>query len=552
MARTGKYQNENAAAAKLWRVGVYIRLSREDGDRAESESIQNQRAFLQEFLSRQADCQRVDEYVDDGYSGTDFKRPGFSRMLADLYAGRIDCVAVKDLSRFGRNYIEAGKYIETVFPTLGVRFISVADAVDSFTDPQSTDSILMPFKNLINDEYCRDISKKVRATLDVKRQKGQFIGSFAPFGYQKDPLDHNHLVVDEEAAQTVREIYRLFLSGCSIIGIARTLNERGLFNPTAYKRRCGMAYAHPADGAGPSLWADRTVRRILTNEAYLGCVVQGKNRTVSYKVHLAREVPVENWVRVPGMHEPIITEETFRRVQALLTRDTRTPKDERRVHLLSGYVRCADCQRAMNRRVNRHSYGDYAYYVCSTYKKQHTGCTRHGVRADKVEAAVLATIRAHVRLAVDFEALAEAASGDSLLQKRREAVQNRLKQLGRELERQRLLREDLYPDWKSGMLDREEYLSLKARFESAMAAIAREMEQAEAERTALEQPEAAQNAFVQNFSKYEGASVLTREMVTELIENVYIHEHDEITIVLRYRDAFEEAKLALQGQNPGA
>ena len=213
MARISKYATANVASAQkesFWRAGLYIRLSREDGDKPESESVASQKALLEGFLAQREDLRLYDYYIDDGWSGTDFDRPSFQRMLADVTGKKINCVVVKDLSRFGRNYVEAGKYLETVFPLFGVRFIALNDQIDNVTNPQSMNTVIVPFKNIMNDEYCRDISMKVRSALDIRRKQGKFIGAFAGYGYQKAENNHNQLVVDEPSAQIVREIFRKF------------------------------------------------------------------------------------------------------------------------------------------------------------------------------------------------------------------------------------------------------------------------------------------------------------------------------------------------------
>ena len=219
MARKSKYEHSSAKlSTALWKPALYIRLSREDGDREESNSIASQRELLTEFVDTQTDMTAPRLYTDDGCTGTDFDRPDFQRMLNDLRAGIINCVIVKDLSRFGRNYVGVGEYLEHVFPLLNVRFISVSDNVDSFVDPRSINSLIVPFKNILNDEYARDISNKVRASLDLKRRQGKFIGSFASYGYRKDPNDHSRLLIDEAAAAVVRDIFDWFLAGMSVLG----------------------------------------------------------------------------------------------------------------------------------------------------------------------------------------------------------------------------------------------------------------------------------------------------------------------------------------------
>ena len=406
MARTSKYQAQNTAipaAQKEWRAGLYIRLSREDGDKIESDSVSSQRAMLEKFVADNEFLNLTDYYVDDGWSGTDFERPAFKKMMSDLTAKKINCVIVKDLSRFGRNYIEAGKYLETVFPLLKVRFIAVNDMIDSVSNPQSMNTVIVPFKNILNDEYCRDISMKVRSALDIRRRQGKFIGSFAAYGYKKCETDHNKLVIDEEAAQVVRQIFSLFLSGNSIIGIARILNGRGVLNPSEYKRGKGLNCAK-----GSGFWVDSTVRRILTNELYIGNLVQKKNQTVSYKVHLSKSVQTSERITVERTHEAIISKEDFEKVRNLLSRDTRVSPKSGRLSLFAGFVKCADCRRAMVRRTVIQPYKTYEYYICSTYRKMNSkACTKHAIRADALEEVVLTVLNKYVSVAVDYDRLSE-------------------------------------------------------------------------------------------------------------------------------------------------
>ena len=276
------------------------------------------------------------------YLTSAFERPAFKRLIEDVKKKKINCIIVKDLSRLGRNYIETGRYLEKIFPFLGVRFIAVTDHYDSAAESDDADQIIVPFKNLINDAYCRDISIKIRSQLDVKRKNGQFIGSFAGYGYQKDPENKNHLIIDEYAAEIVRFIFNLKMGGYSSQRIATKLNEMGVLPPLEYKRSRGMKYNSGfRSGANPK-WAVTTVNRILTNELYTGTMVQGKNRKINYKVKECRPVAEENWIRVEKTHEAIIAEEIFQYVQSLLELDTRTAPDEDSVYLFSGFLRCGD------------------------------------------------------------------------------------------------------------------------------------------------------------------------------------------------------------------
>ncbi len=385
MARKSKNQSIETSQNALWNAGLYFRLSREDCDKVESESISSQKSIVQDFVSACSDLTIGDYYIDDGWNGMDFDRLAFGRMLDNIRAKKINCVIVKDLSRFGRNYVETGKYLEVVFPMFKIRFIAVNDRIDSLDDLASMNNALVPFKNILIDKYCRDISTKVRTALDIRRKQGQYIGSFALYGYQKDANDHHKLLIDEEAAEVVRLIYQKFLDGDSILGISRQLNEAGIPCPAAYKREKGLKYRHPT-AASESLWGDSSVRRILTNEMYIGNMVQKRNEMISYKVHVAQSVPKRQWIVVEGTHEGIVSKESFARAQEILSRDTRISSHTGKLTLFAGLLRCPDCGRAMQRRTVVQPYKTYQYYACGTYRKMHSGgCTKHMIRADVLE-----------------------------------------------------------------------------------------------------------------------------------------------------------------------
>lgn len=550
MARKSKYAAPAAPAERTFSVGLYIRLSREDGDKAESESVSAQRALLEGFVSERPSFEIYDRYVDDGWSGTDFNRPGFLRMLEDIRAKRVNCVIVKDLSRFGRNYVEAGKYLEIVFPLFGIRFISVNDRIDSLEDPSSMNTVLVPFRNIMNDEYCRDISAKVRSSLDIRRRQGMFIGSFAAYGYRKDPNDRHKLLIDGEAAETVRLIYEKFLAGYGVLAIARLLNGLGVPNPSAYKRSKGLLYRHPQT-AQDGLWTDSSVRRILTDELYIGNLVQKKREVISYKVHATKAVEKSGRIAIEGTHEPIVPREDFFRVQSLLQRDTRTSPKSDRLSVFAGFLKCADCGRAMQKRTVTQPYKTYEYYACATYRKMHAGaCTKHMIRADLLEEAVLVFLNKYIALAVDFDRLLsklDETKGKAARSARLEADISRRK--GEIAEAERMLIE-LYPDFKNGLLSREQYLALKEKYEAqigrAKAAIAEaERARAEAEKTG------GANAFVASFKKHRGLEKLTREVLAELVEDIRIHEGGAVEIRMKCRDEF---LLAMEyiGQNTAA
>ena len=543
MPRRSSYRELKEQKQVEWNAALYIRLSREDGDKEESNSVGNQRILLNSFLDEDSGVKVFDEYVDDGYSGTNFNRPAFQRMMQDIKDKNVNCVVVKDLSRFGRNYIEVGEYIEKIFPFLDVRFISIGDMIDSFKNPQTANNLIVPFKNIINDEYCRDISNKVRASLDMKRKQGKFIGSFATYGYMKDPEDHNHLVIDEYAAEVVRDIFGWYLSGLSIIGISKKLNGMGIVNPTMYKKNKGYKYRHPSISINDGLWCDGTVRNILKNQIYTGCMVQGRNKIKSYKIQKTISVPEEQWIVVPNTHEPIISDKDFENAQILLDRNARVPSKKNRVYVLSGYMRCADCKKAMNHKNISQPYADYCYYVCSTFKKMSRGhCTKHTVRSDKVEKAVLEVLRKQIDLAVDMNDVIDRINKAGEAQKGSKRLDAQLDIKKEELSKIEEMKLGLYPDWKNGDITREEYLNLKKGFDEQIEAIKKEIGCINEEREKCSNGVDNTNEFISSFIKFRNLEKLTREAIVELVEEIDVHEGGKITVYLRFSDAFQQAK----------
>lgn len=536
-------KKERSVKPKVWQAALYVRLSREDGDKEESDSIVNQKSLLTHFADMEEDISVYDTYVDDGYSGTNFERPDFMRMMQDIKERRVNCVIVKDLSRFGRNYIDVGNYMEKVFPLMDIRFVSVTDSIDNVKNPQTMNNIIVPFKNLINDEYCRDISNKVRSSLDMKRKQGKHIGSFACYGYLKDPEDHNHLIIDPVTAPIVKEIYQWFLSGMSMLGITKKLNEMGIPSPSAYKKQQGLNYKNRHEKILDGKWIDSAVRRVLTNAMYTGSMVQGVQKTKSYKVQVSQRQPRENWIVVEDTHEPIVSREEFGLVQELVERNKRTAPMKQEVYLFSGFVRCGDCGRAMARKQNSHSYGEYTYYVCSTYtKRDKHACTRHSIRADRLEKLVLQSIQMQVALAVDMD-MAIAEIQEKMNRNTDKDVLLNALQIQRKKEQEITdMVLELYPDMKSGLISREEFVSLKSKFDSQKKEIQEKINSLEQKLKNLEQGQQDKNEFLESFMKYRNIKSLTREIIVELIDMIYVFEDGKIKLVFKYQDPFREAE----------
>ena len=540
MSRTSKYSvSAPAALTSVFNAGLYIRLSREDGDKIESESVASQKALLERFVSENDEIGLKEYYIDDGYSGTDFDRPAFQRMMSDAAGKKINCVIVKDLSRFGRNYVESGRYLEHVFPAFKLRFIAVNDGIDSYKNPSTMKNVIVPFKNIINDEYCRDISMKVRSALDIRRRLVIFIGFFAVLVNKTHKNDRNRLVIDDEAAATVRYIFSKFLSGYSIIGVARDLNARGVLSPAGYKASKGLNFRSESGG-----WTDCTVRRILTNEVYIGNLVQKKNEVISYKIHTAKAVDKQNRIIVKGTHEAIISKQDFDRVQSLLSRDTRTSPNEKegKLSVFAGFLKCADCGRAMQKRTVRQPYKTYEYYICSTYRKMHSSmCTKHAIRAEVLEEAVLTTLNKYIAIAVDFDRLIEKINRAQKGGVKSKRLSAELAANEREKERSEKILLELYPDFKNGLLSRGQYLALKEKYENAVARSEKEIKRIKAEMQAFLDGVDGGNEFIATFKKYNGLKELSRDILTELVENIYILEGGAVEIHLKCKDAYLSA-----------
>lgn len=527
---------------KIWQAALYVRLSREDGDKEESDSVVNQKDLLQQFISLEPDIMVYDIYMDDGWSGTDFERPDFIRMMNDIKEKKVNCVIVKDLSRFGRNYIDVGQYIEKIFPLMDIRFVSITDNLDSFKNPQTMNNIMVPFKNLINDEYCRDISNKVRSSLDMKRKQGKHIGSFACYGYKKDPEDHNHLVIDEEAAEIVRDIFKWYISGMSILSIAQKLNEMGIPNPSNYKKQNGLRYKNRYEKMSKGKWPDSSVRRILGNEMYIGNLVQGVLKIKSYKVQVAQRQAKDDWIIVENTHEPIISREDFETVQELLQRNTRKAPAQKEVYLFSGFVKCGDCGRSMSRKHHHHDYGEYTYYVCTTHTKlDKTACSKHTTRADKLEAIVLASIQSQIALAVDMEKAINTINSSAKANKEAVRLRKMLEQAKKDVEQAEMMMLDLYPDWKAGVISKDEYIKLKERFEGQKFGALQKVQELQAKIEDAENGQDSTNQFLENFVKHRNIDKLTREVIVALIDMIYIYEGNKIKIVFKYQYPFKAA-----------
>jgi len=521
------------------KTGSYLRLSREDGDKLESDSIKNQRELIKEYAAQHESIHLIEEYVDDGFSGTTYERPDFQRLITDIKAGKINCIIVKDLSRMGRNYIETGRYLEKIFPLMGVRVISILDNYDSFNSDSEYDKIIIPFKNLINDSYCRDISAKIRSQFDVKRKNGKFIGSFASYGYKKDPEDNNHLVIDPYAADIVRMIFRMKLAGSNQQRIAEKLNSMGILPPAEYKRSQGYNYdCGYRTGKNPK-WEITSINRILVNEIYTGTMVQGLNRKINYKVKRSQAVPKDEWIRVENTHEPIIEKELFDTVQRLLQLETRTAPDKGEIYLFSGLVVCGDCGQNMVRRKVKKNGKDYAYLHCRTHKKGE-GCSPHQISAEKLELIVLSAIQVQIELLVRAESILKTIDYIPEEQTFVKTVTCQIEELDKEIERYQALEAQAYSDKKDAVITDDEYHMITKRFSYKLNDLTEKKNQLQDTKIQLLKNKIHLKPWIQDFKKYRNIEKLDRSLVVELIDRIIVYDKTNIFIQFRHRDEIQE------------
>lgn len=528
---------------QTYQAAVYVRLSKEDanlayGKKTESNSISNQKQLIFDFLKSKPEIHIVSIRVDDGYTGTNYDRPAFQLMLEDIKAGLINCVVVKDLSRFGREYIDAGKYIDRLFPYYGVRLIAINDGVDTITRDQA-DEFGITVRNLFNDNYCRDISIKTRTNLEVKRKNGEFVGAFAPYGYKRSQEERNRLVVDEYPASVVQDIFKWKLAGMNPDGIAQKLNASGILSPMEYKNSIGLNYKSGFRVREKALWTSVAVRRILTNKIYTGTLIQGVRTTPNYKVKSVKVKDAEDWCVVKENHEALVSEKNFALVQRLLLLDTRTSPQEDRVFPLAGLLECGDCKSPMVKKITHVKGHQYFYYICSGNKNQHI-CSSHRIKANELEMVVLTILQKHIQTIVEMEHCLMVLNGLPFRQVNLKKAKERLLKIEEELNRFRRLKISLYEDMKDGIVSEEDYQDIHHQYEQRIQAAEQSKMQVHQEMDKLVNNATEQQLWMQDFIKHKNLTVLTRNAAVELIDRVYIYEGGKIEVQFLHAQDYQE------------
>ena len=537
----------------VYKAAMYLRLSKEDGDlsfssdKAESDSISSQRTIIERFVAQQPNIKLVSEYCDDGYTGTNFERPKFQKMMEAVRAGEIDCIIVKDLSRFGRDYIDAGRYIEKIFPQLGVRFIAVNDHYDSL-NYSSGDSLIVPVKNFLNDSYSRDISIKVRSNFESRRRNGEFVSNYTPYGYLRAPGDKTKLVIDKASGEVVRDIFRWKVEGMSPVTIAEKLNTCGVPSPAEYKRSIGVKYKTAFQSQSRSMWSPKSVMRILTNEVYTGVLIQGRRTTPNYKVKKVIFKDESDWSRTENAHEPIIPAREFQLVQRLMQEDGRRAPGSDRVYPLSGRVYCGTCGSLAKRYSVTYNGKKYAYYTCPTTQKG-SGCERRRISESALEDTALTILRSEIKLILDMEQALKQI--EELAWEHRETVRldRAIEAKTAEAEKCRTMKVSTYEDLRDGLITQDEFLQMKGEYSRRIEAIERDIGTLKTERAVIQEGLVNRNGWLALFHKYRNLPSLSRAAVVNLIDRIDLYPGKEIKVVLRYQDQLANMKEFLREQN---
>lgn len=540
---------------KVFSTAIYVRLSVENsGKDDDGDSIENQTGICREYVDARPYLNLYGIYSDNGEKGWKFDRPEFTRMMDDVKAGKVDCIVVKDLSRFGRDYIETGNYLEKIFPFLGVRFISITDSYDSFSCDDAESALMVPLKNMVNDVYAKDISRKIITSFRQRQEKGDFLPGNTPYGYIKSETRQFRYEVDEKVAPYIRMLFEWKAEGVSHAEMARRLNEMGAVTPSMRKVELGIWHA---EKYRHTVWGGRTLTDILTNPVYTGALVYGRMPKSLYEGIRVHRAPKEEWRILEGMHEPIVSRELFDRVQEIFDEHRKTiaekySKNEKNREGIDnrfrGRIVCGDCGKNMRflRVQAKYRKGMYGIYTCGGYiDSRRARCSRHYIRASEVEDAVYAVIREQLAQAADMGETMARMKGGSGEKNRLDAFRARISRLMQEISKTNARRQGLYEDYVSGMLDEGEYQYARKEYEDRAGRLNRELDEARKEKEQFQAVFSRDNRWLRKIRMADGAAELTDEIIGELVDEVRIFEDRRVEIVFKYTEDRKKLETVL-------
>ena len=510
-----------------YHVALYIRLSKEDENEGPSESVTNQKSLLNEFV-QQHRLSVYDTYIDDGWSGTNFDRPDFQRMLGDIEDRKVNMVITKDLSRLGRDYIMTGHYMERYFPEKQVRYISLLDGID--TGVESTANDITPFRAIMNDMYAKDISRKIKSVKRDKQRKGQFIGGKPVYGYKMHPTEKNKIVIDKEAAPTVRRIFGMALEGMSCRQIATQLNAEGVPTPAAY---AGLPV--PKSGPYTGLWSSERISEMLQNETYIGNMVQGRSVKLSYKSRKCLHQARENWVVVENTHEPLIDREAFEKVQVLVASRKHT-RSRTYDFLLKGLIFCHECGCPLAVLNRKNAAGeDVLYFVCRTYQRFTKAgvCTCHSIKEKTVTDAVIAKVREVCEACLHSDDLLSVAQRAEEQARKGNAPENAIQAIQSKIDSLTANLDKMYMDRLTGLLAEADFERIYQRIKVERSSLEEKLKGMEAQK---ESPADTQDRSKELVQRFITSACTNRELLVSLIERVELTQDKQIIIKFRFRE----------------
>jgi len=536
---------------EIFLTAIYARLSVENCGKVDDTAFVNQIEICKEYVKECPDLQLVKVYEDNGWTGTVMRRPAFDELMEDVRKGLITAVVVRDLSRFGRNYIETGTYLEKIFPRLGVRFISVKERFDTSKVDKSNESLMVPLQNLINDLYAKDISRKVETAFHVQMKEGNFKWSNLPYGYRWDK-EHKNIIPDEVTAPVVRNIFQWVADGMSRNKVAEKLDKLG---STKYRSESGKEQR---------LWSTSTIGHILSNPAYIGNRVYGRTHSALYKGIKLEKVSEEEWHVIENAHEPLVTIEIYNKVQEQILQNAKKRQDsmkknakarEKLVNLFENKIFCADCGYEMY--FHRHQIGGknkhwFAEYYCSsTATRKHLGCSYHYIAQDSLHEKVLSALRMQIEVVLDYETVIQKYKDSRADKDIRKCMDSRIQETSRKLRSLQAKKTRLYEDLTEGILDEADYFYEKETYGKEYELLSVQFEKLIAGRTEYREMASPENKWIRMIKSIRNSRKLSQELVDTAIERVLVYEGGNIEIVMKYQDVFKLTRdyvMEIQGK----
>ncbi|MBO5095271.1 MAG: recombinase family protein [Bacilli bacterium] len=549
--RGNKKLSKNSTVAN-WLVGIYTRRSFDDNEDKESNTITNQKEMINNFISKENNMTIVDYYVDDGYTGTTFDRPGFQEMMKDISDGRINTIIVKDLSRLGRNSLEVGKYIEEIFPIYNIRIIAINDNVDSFKRPESINDLMVPIKNLINESYARDISKKVSSAYYTMASNGKYVAGTSPYGYTFDENDKHHLVIDPDEVGIVKLIFNMALKGDGRVKITKYLNDHNILCRKEIQRRKKYKLSlDPLEETIKYKWSTSTIGRMLTSEIYIGNLTQLKTKRESFKNHKVINVAKEDWVRFEKTHEPIITKSDFDKIQGLIKVNAKRLSNtgERTYSIYNGVLKCADCGRAMYKQEDKRGNRQLSNYFCNTYLYiSKTSCSSHKIKTEDLNDIVLESVQLQVKLVIELDRSLKRL----FFKNNRETVESEFKNNTRiaEIKINNLKNKkiQLYEDWKFNNIDKDEFINQSKLIEEDIKLVEEKLDLITKTYRDNIKMIKRNDYWINHYRRNKKIKKLTREVIKELIDVIYITADGNVDIRFKYSNEYKELVTYLENE----